>query len=116
MPQSERLGDDADVQIFIVDNKDGTAVVARVVPTPDGMPLLVGTMVPDLVCVIYRTGGTHNHKWHRSLAMTRSEGDTALQEVLDMGYAAHVENYFASVAIGLPETYSPDFPLTKEWS
>ncbi len=112
----EKLSEEAEVQLFIVDNHDGTAVVHRVVPTPDGQPLLVGSMVPDLVCVLYRTGGTQNFKWHRTLAITRDESPEALAAILAQGYPAHVENFLASIAIGLPETYSPDFPLQQEWN
>ncbi len=57
-------------------------------------------------CVIYRTGGTDNYQWHRSLAMTREEANKACQDTQQMGYHAFVGNYDLSVNIGLPEGYS----------
>ena len=61
---------------------------------------------PNSHCVVYRTGGTENFGWHRSLAMSREEAQKARDVSERMGYAAHVENYERSLAIGLPETYS----------
>lgn len=57
-------------------------------------------------CVVYRTGGTENFQWHRSLAMSYDEATNARDDAERMGYAAHVENYQRSVSIGLPETYA----------
>jgi hypothetical protein len=88
--------------------------VTLVVPTPDDV-ILIGPMRPELFCVVYRTGGTVNFKWRRTLAMTREEVAKAYEDVTRMGYACHIEDFFASVAIGLPTTFSPDFPDETEW-
>ena len=59
--------------------------------------------------VIYRTGGTDNFQWHRTMAhATRALAEQSAQEVRQMGYAAHVENYALSMSIGLPETADPN--------
>jgi hypothetical protein len=106
------------VETFLVDS---SGVVTRVVdptqeaPTPDAI-IAIGPALPALLCVIYRTGGTENFKWHRTLAMTPEDAWEGLRAVHHLGYAGHVENYFASLAVGLPETYSPDFPLVQDWS
>jgi hypothetical protein len=88
--------------------------VTLLAPTPHDI-IAVGPQVPDLYCVVYRTGGTVNFKWHRSLALTKDEVQEAFEGVTLMGYVCHIEHFFASLAIGLPETYSPDFPLEKDW-
>jgi hypothetical protein len=88
--------------------------VTLVVPEPHDV-IAVGPMVPELYCVVYRTGGTVNFKWHRTLAMTKDEVAEAHKSVEQMGYCCHIENFFASLAIGLPETFAPDFPLETEW-
>jgi hypothetical protein len=59
----------------------------------------------SLFCVIYRTGGTRNFKWHRSLAMPRQEAEAAAESVRRMGYVAHIEHFNLSISVGLPETY-----------
>lgn len=62
---------------------------------------------PRLYCVIYRTGGTENFEWHRSIPFTNYAD--AFQCMLDThkaGYPCHVENYWDSMSIGLPETFS----------
>lgn len=56
-------------------------------------------------CVVYRTGGTENFKWNRSLAMSRDEADNRQGELKRMGYRAMVVNYKDSLSIGLPETF-----------
>lgn len=61
----------------------------------------------NLFCVIYRTGGTINFQWHRSLAMARPEASQAAQEARRMGYAAHVERCALSMSVGLPESFAP---------
>lgn len=83
-------------------------------PTPD-MVIAIGPTLPALKCIIYRTGGTENFKWHRTIAMQTEEAWDALVAMIRMGYVGHVEDYFASLAVGLPETFSPDFPLVQEW-
>ena len=56
-------------------------------------------------CIVFRTGGTANYKWHRSLAMKQVECLDASLLVERMGYKAYMVNYNHSLAIGLPETY-----------
>jgi hypothetical protein len=56
-------------------------------------------------CVVFRTGGTYNFQWKRSLGMSKEEANAKRQEVERMGYKAHVENYGLSLSIGLPEGY-----------
>ena len=56
-------------------------------------------------CVVYRTGGTENFTWHRSVAMTAGEARQVQRDLARMGYRSHIEHYARSVAIGLPETY-----------
>ena len=56
-------------------------------------------------CVVYRTGGTLNFKWHRTAA---TNFENAKQWVLDIerqGYKALMVDHALSVSIGLPETY-----------
>lgn len=74
------------------------------------------TIAPDIShCVIYRTGGTANFKWHRTIAMSLEAAINACNDTLRMGYEAQVESYPASVAVGLPTTFAPEFPGVKEW-
>ena len=57
-------------------------------------------------CVIYRTGGTDNAKWHRTVPVP--DHATAMiqrDEVMRMGYHAFVEDYRLSVSAGLPIGY-----------
>lgn len=56
-------------------------------------------------CVVYRTGGTDNFKWHRSLAMSMEQAQKATEDTRRMGYAAILTPYVESVATGLPQTY-----------
>lgn len=84
-------------------------------PTPD-VAYQIGPALPDLRCIVYRTGGTSNFKWHRTLAMTPDEAEQCFESVSHQGYACHIENFFSSIAVGLPETFSPDFPLIQEWN
>jgi hypothetical protein len=65
--------------------------------------------------VVYRAGGTANFKWHRTLAVTRDEVHKAFDSVCRMGYTCHVEEFFASLAIGLPESFDPENPTVTEW-
>lgn len=58
-----------------------------------------------LFCVVYRTGGTDNFKWVRTLAMSKNEANACKVSTEKMGYRAMVANYAQSIAIGLPETY-----------
>jgi len=59
----------------------------------------------NLYCVVYRTGGTDNFRWHRTLAMTLAEAQQAREEVERGGRKAMVVNYAQSMTIGLPDTY-----------
>lgn len=60
-------------------------------------------------CVIYRTGGTANFKWHRSMAVGSMEAAAAiLAEVQKGGRTAFVADHAKSLAIRLPETYSAE--------
>ena len=69
-----------------------------------------------LHCLIYRSGGTENFVWHRTLAMPYAEAIRKSRETARMGYPCHVELYASSIAIGLPTTYAPSFPGVKVWS
>ena len=61
---------------------------------------------PQTLCVIYRTGGTFNFRWNRSIGYaTREEAQAALESVRRMGYEAHLANYRHSLSVGLPEGY-----------
>lgn len=57
-------------------------------------------------CVVFRTGGTENAHWHRSLPMTYDEACAACMIVKRMGFQSHVEDYKFSVNLGLPEGFS----------
>ena len=57
-------------------------------------------------CVIYRTGGTENYKWQRSLAVEDRAKAQILQAVCEKaGYEAMIEDYQLSLSVGLPENY-----------
>jgi hypothetical protein len=96
-----------------------------VTTTPDGVVIerldseesldVLGLQLPDLRCVVYRTGGTINFKWQRSLPIDANEADQALADTLRQGYPAYLMNFFESLEAGLPTTYSPDFPLVHQW-
>jgi hypothetical protein len=62
---------------------------------------------PYIYCVVYRTGGTCNFKWHRIEGMTQEEARKAQEEIQRGGRVCHVETSQRSMAIGLPETYAP---------
>ena len=59
----------------------------------------------DTFCVVYRTGGTENFRWHRTIPDTKEETQERLVGIRAMGYRAYTEIHRHSVAIGLPETY-----------
>ena len=59
----------------------------------------------QLRCVVYRTGGTDNFTWHRSVAMTPDEAIQVQRDMELMGYRSHIEHYQRSLAVGLPDTY-----------
>lgn len=54
-----------------------------------------------LYCVHYRTGGTANFKWHRTLAMTTEEVNRAYAEIKRGGRLAKIAPYGAP----LPTTW-----------
>lgn len=55
--------------------------------------------------------------WHRSHKFdTRDEADNLVKDLQAKGVACHREDWHASIAIGLPETFSPDFPTVEHWS
>jgi hypothetical protein len=56
-------------------------------------------------CIVYRTGGTTNFRWNRSLAMREDQAIRAAIETQKMGYPALVVPFRESVLIGLPDTY-----------
>ena len=55
--------------------------------------------------VVYRTGGTDNFQWHRSLEMTRDEADASADFTRRAGRAAYVVDAALSNSIGLPDTF-----------
>lgn len=65
-------------------------------------------------CVIFRTGGTENFKWHRSLPMTDGQVEHVLGDVLLGGRAAYAERFNLSLAMGLPTTFNPFTPIRVE--
>lgn len=57
-------------------------------------------------CIVYRTGGTDNFKWNRSLAYTsRMDAQIRLEAVKRSGHPAYIVDYQQSCRIGLPETF-----------
>ena len=57
-------------------------------------------------CIVYRTGGTENFTWHRSLAMSQEAAQSAKEACQRGGRMAYVVRYSQSVNIGLPSTYA----------
>jgi hypothetical protein len=60
---------------------------------------------PSTFCVIYRTGGTCNFEWHRTLGCSYEQAQVVAHDIKTMGYPAYVENLNLSLSVGLPETY-----------
>lgn len=60
--------------------------------------------------VVYRTGGTLNAKWHRTLVNepVKRDAERVKFELEAMGYKALVFTVAALDAIGLPEGYAPE--------
>lgn len=58
-----------------------------------------------LYCLVYRTGGTENFKWNRTLPMTKVEATEKKWELEKMGYKTLIVDYNQSLSIGLPEGY-----------
>ena len=63
-------------------------------------------MMKTTYCVVYRTGGTANFQWHRTIAMSKEAAQECAVDNRKMGYPSMVVNYQQSLTIGLPETYS----------
>jgi hypothetical protein len=59
----------------------------------------------QLFCVVYRTGGTENLQWHRTLPTSDGSEAETRDATLRSGYRAYVVDYYQSLAIGLPETF-----------
>lgn len=59
-------------------------------------------------CVVYRTGGTLNFKWHRTCAFGLEKCEELLADTRRMGYKCMLVNYRQSLSLGLPETYGED--------
>jgi hypothetical protein len=58
-----------------------------------------------LYYVVYRTGGTLNAKWNRTLAMLKSDAQKACQDVEKGGRKAMIVEKGLSDRLGLPEGY-----------
>lgn len=56
-------------------------------------------------CVVYRTGGTLNFKWHRTAAADLETAKKWSDEIKKQGYYVILEDHALSLAIGLPSTY-----------
>jgi len=66
-------------------------------------------MANSNIVIVYRTGGTDNFKWHRSIEfMTYSEAKAGVDSLTQSGYLNYVLNADISNEIGLPETYGED--------
>jgi hypothetical protein len=62
----------------------------------------------NLYCVVYRTGGYANFKWHRTLPVTSfKEAAEQCDSVTRQGYRGYVAYYDLSMSIGLPDTFAP---------
>uniref|UniRef100_A0A6H2A202 Uncharacterized protein n=1 Tax=viral metagenome TaxID=1070528 RepID=A0A6H2A202_9ZZZZ len=60
-----------------------------------------------LWCIVYRTGGTDNFKWRRSLNFAgRGAAILRASEMREAGYHAMVFDYYLSMSAGLPDTFS----------
>lgn len=61
-------------------------------------------MKTSTYCVIYRTGGTANGKWHRTIAyQTREIAENAAADNRRAGYESLVVDYEHSLRAGLPD-------------
>lgn len=58
-----------------------------------------------LYCVVFRTGTPNKFKWHRIITSSLADARSRRDEFRALGIEAHYEEYFASVALGLPRTY-----------
>jgi hypothetical protein len=62
-------------------------------------------------CVVYRTGGTANFQWHRTIPGDRDETAALLDDVILGGRKAYLVPYLFSMSIGLPETFDASDPI-----
>jgi hypothetical protein len=62
-------------------------------------------------CVVYRTGGTANFKWQRTVPQDREQATLTCSDVNRAGYPAHVVDFQQSLKIGLPETFEAGDPV-----
>ena len=60
--------------------------------------------------VVYRTGGTDNFEWHRSLRMTKGKAALAVMSTKAGGRHAFYVDADQSERIGLPETFEHAAP------
>lgn len=67
-----------------------------------------------LCCVIWRSGGTENFQWHRSLSLTKDDAIITSICVRRMGYLCFVEDYDYSISVGLPEGFYYDKGYSPE--
>lgn len=63
------------------------------------------SFIKGLHCVVYRTGGWANFKWHRTTPTTSGAASITRGELTRMGYLAMVVNYNNSLQVGLPQTF-----------
>ena len=59
----------------------------------------------NLYCVVWRSGGTANFKWHRTTAESREDAIQAHVAIQLGGRVGYVVRYKDSMAIGLPDTF-----------
>jgi hypothetical protein len=57
--------------------------------------------------VVFRTGGSVNFRWHRTMPMSQAEAVQAAAEIRRGGRPAHPVRADWSASIGLPETFEP---------
>lgn len=62
-------------------------------------------IMPRNYYVIWRSGGTLNAKWHRTMSMPYSQAIETRKDVEKAGYKAIITEKSISDAIGLPEGY-----------
>lgn len=65
--------------------------------------------------VVYRTGGTDNFAWYRTIAYCVCSIDRHLADIKRMGYHAFAEDARASYRFGLPETFDGSTPVNGRW-
>lgn len=59
-----------------------------------------------MYCVVFRTGGTENFRWQRTLALhLRETAEQTAEACRRAGHPAYVEDWHLSLSIGLPDTF-----------